>query len=51
MIGTLGTLVAAKRTRLLKSIRPELDALVRTAFFLSPRLYDELLRAVGEDET
>jgi hypothetical protein len=32
VIGTLGTLVAAKRAGLLKSIRPELDALVRTSF-------------------
>jgi predicted nucleic acid-binding protein len=32
----------------LKAIRPELDALVRTSFFISPRLYDELLRAAGE---
>ena len=48
VIGTLGTLVAAKRAGLLKAIRPELDALVRTSFFLSPHLYDELLEAVGE---
>ena len=48
MIGTLGTLVAAKRAGLLKAIRPELDALVRTSFFLSPNLYDELLQAAGE---
>jgi predicted nucleic acid-binding protein len=48
VIGTLGTLVAAKRAGLLKSIRPELDALLRTAFFLSAQLYDELLQAAGE---
>ena len=48
VIGTLGTLLAAKRAGLLESVRPELDALVRTAFFLSPQLYDELLRAAGE---
>jgi uncharacterized protein len=48
VIGTLGTLVTAKRAGLLNSIRPELDALVRTSFFLSPRLYDELLHAAGE---
>ena len=48
MIGTLGTLVAAKRAGFLKSIRPELDALRATSFFLSPQLYDELLRAAGE---
>ena len=48
VIGTLGMLVAAKRAGLLQSIRPELDALVRTSFFLSPQLYDELLRLAGE---
>ena len=48
VIGTLGMLVTAKRAGLLKLIRPELDALVRTSFFLSPRLYDELLQAAGE---
>jgi predicted nucleic acid-binding protein len=48
VIGTLGTLLAAKRGGLLGSIRPELDALVRTSFFLSPQLYRELLRAADE---
>jgi len=48
VIGTLGTLLAAKRAGLLESVRPELDALVRTAFFLSPQLYDKLLLAAGE---
>jgi hypothetical protein len=48
VIGTLGTLLTAKRTGVLKSIRPKLDALLRTSFFLSPKLYDELLQAVGE---
>jgi predicted nucleic acid-binding protein len=41
-------LITAKRAGLLKSIRPELDALLRTAFFLGPQLYDELLRLAGE---
>jgi predicted nucleic acid-binding protein len=50
VIGTLGTLVAAKRTGLLKSIRPELDGLRGTSFFLSPQLYDELLLLTGEQE-
>jgi predicted nucleic acid-binding protein len=48
VIGTLGTLVTAKRAGLLQSIRPELDALVRTSFFLSPQLYDELVRLADE---
>jgi predicted nucleic acid-binding protein len=49
VIGTLGTLVTAKRTGLVESIRPELDGLRATSFFLGPQLYDELLRAAGED--
>jgi len=48
VIGTLGALLTAKRAGLLESIRPELDALVRTSFFLSPQLYDKLLREDGE---
>jgi predicted nucleic acid-binding protein len=49
VMGTLGALLTAKRTGLLKSIRPELDALLRTSFFLNPKLYDELLRARWRD--
>ena len=50
VIGTLGTLVTAKRKGLLKSIRPELDGLRATAFFLSPQVYDELLRLANEQK-
>jgi predicted nucleic acid-binding protein len=49
VIDTLGTLVTAKRAGLLKSIRPELDALLRTSFFLGPPLYARLLREAGEE--
>ena len=48
MIGTLGVLLGAKRAGLLPVIRPEIDGLVRTSFFLSPQLYAELLQAAGE---
>jgi hypothetical protein len=48
VIGTLGMLITAKRAGLLKSIRPELDALLRTAFFLTAQLYDQVLQAAGE---
>jgi predicted nucleic acid-binding protein len=43
-------LITAKRTGLLKSIRPELDGLRATAFFLSPQVYDELLRLANEQK-
>jgi len=49
VIGTLGTLVAAKRAGLLKSIRPELDRLRATSFFLGPQLYAKLLREAAEE--
>ena len=51
VIGTLGVLLGAKRAGLLPVIRPELDGLVRTSFFLSPQLYTELLQAAGEADS
>ena len=51
VIGTLGVLLTAKRAGLLKSIRPELDALVRTSFFVSPQLCAKLLHAAGEADS
>ncbi|MBI3403776.1 MAG: DUF3368 domain-containing protein [Acidobacteria bacterium] len=48
VIGTLGVLLGAKRIGLIGKVRPELANLVRTSFFLSPQLYDELLLAAGE---
>jgi len=49
VIGTLGLLLEAKRAGHLRTIRAELDKLLATSFFLSPQLYDELLRLAGED--
>ncbi|PYR07014.1 MAG: hypothetical protein DMG00_17505 [Acidobacteria bacterium] len=43
-------MLEAKRTGTIKTIRPELDKLLQTSFFLSPQLYDELLRMAGEHE-
>lgn len=48
VIGTLGILLAAKRKGLLHAIRPPLDDLLRTHFFLAPELYERLLLAAGE---
>ena len=50
VIGALGVLLTAKQAGLLQSVRPELDALVRTSFCLSPLLYDKLLREAGESD-
>ncbi len=48
VIGTLGLLLGAKRQGLIDRVRPELDGLLKTSFFLSPELYTELLRSAGE---
>lgn len=48
VIGTLGLLLGARRAGLIDRIRPELDRLLKTSFFLSPELYNELLRSAGE---
>lgn len=48
VVGTLGVLLSAKHIGLMSRIRPELDNLLKTSFFLSPQLYEELLVAAGE---
>ena len=48
VIGTLGILLAAKRKGLLNAIRPHLDDLLRTNFFIGPELYERLLLVAGE---
>lgn len=48
VIGTLGLLLEAKRAGHITTIRAELDKLLETSFFLSPQLYDQLLRMAGE---
>jgi len=48
VIGTLGLLLEAKRAGHVTSIRADLDKLVETSFFLSPQLYDHVLRMAGE---
>jgi predicted nucleic acid-binding protein len=50
VIGTLGLLLEAKRAGHIGTIRAELDKRLETSFFLSQKLYDELLRMAGEYE-
>ena len=50
VIGSLGLLLEAKRAGHIRTIRAELDRLLGTSFFLSEKLYDELLRMTGERE-
>lgn len=49
VISTLGVLLGAKRAGLIDRIRPELESLLKTSFFLSPMLYAQLLAEAGED--
>jgi predicted nucleic acid-binding protein len=48
VIGTLGLLLEAKRAGHVTAIRAELDKLLETSFFLSPQLYDHVMRMSGE---
>jgi predicted nucleic acid-binding protein len=48
VMGTLGVLLVAKRRGLLSVIRPSLDALVQTGFYVAPPLYDQVLQSAGE---
>lgn len=50
LIGTLGILVMAKREGLIPAIRPDVDALVNSGFFVSADLYRDLLREENESE-
>lgn len=49
VMGTLGALVLAKQRGLIPAVRPLLDALRSTNFYMSDRLYWRLLRAADED--
>lgn len=51
VVGTLGLLLAAKRAGLIDVIRSDLDSLVRTGFFLSSQLYDEVLLAARKPDS
>jgi uncharacterized protein len=48
LIGTLGILVMAKTEGLIPAIRPEVDALIHSGFFVSDDLYRDLLTEENE---
>ena len=48
VVGTLGVLLRAKDRDLLLVIRPHVDALLRTGFFVGGDLYAEVLAQAGE---
>lgn len=49
VIGTLGILLAARRKGLIPAVRPQVDALIAKNFWISPRLVEQALAAVGEE--
>ena len=51
VIGTLGVLLEAKRAGHIRTIRAELEKLLETSFFLSPKLYDQLLTMADEQSS
>jgi predicted nucleic acid-binding protein len=48
VIGTLGVLLAAKRRGLVDALRPQLDGLTKSGFFIAPDLYEQILADGGE---
>ncbi len=48
MRGTLGVLVQAKQSGVLRALKPVLDALVADGFRIAPALVREALAHVGE---
>ncbi len=49
IIGTAGLLVRAKRQGVLREVKPVLEALKRSNFYLHPSLEKEVLRLAGEE--
>jgi len=47
-MGTMGLLVRARHDALIPSLRPQLDFLCGTGYFLSPQLISQVLSEVGE---
>lgn len=50
VIGTLGLVLQAKHAGIITSVRPELDKLLETSFYLGEQLYAQLLRMAGESD-
>jgi uncharacterized protein len=48
VVGIVGILMAAKRRRLVRSVRPHLDRLLASGFRLSPEWYERALSQAGE---
>jgi predicted nucleic acid-binding protein len=49
VVGTIAVLLEAERRGHLAAVRPELDALLSTGFFVSPALYRQVMARSGEE--
>jgi len=49
VVGTLGTLVRAKRAGLISAVQPLLDEVIFQGFRLNPELYRDVLALAGEE--
>jgi predicted nucleic acid-binding protein len=50
VVGTLGILLRAKRTGLIRSVRPLVDAAIEQGFRLNPDIYQDVLKLAKEGE-
>jgi predicted nucleic acid-binding protein len=50
VMGTVGILLLAKQRGLLPAVKPLLRDLIEADFFLSPQIYEMVLKGAGEDE-
>ena len=48
VVGTLGVLVIAKESRLLRKIRPPVEALLQAGLHVDEAVVDQVLRMAGE---
>lgn len=48
VVGLIGILVQAKRQGLIQQLKPHLDLLIRSGFWISQELYNRVLQAAGE---
>jgi predicted nucleic acid-binding protein len=50
VVGTLGTLLRAKRAGLLSTVQPLIDDAIAQGFRLNPELYRDALALAGEEQ-
>jgi len=48
VVGLIGILVEAKRQGLIQQLKPHLDLLIQSGFWISQELYNRVLQAAGE---